>query len=156
MKRITTALIGFPLVAIVLVLGNKYVIDVFFAIAAIFALYEYNNALKIKAKPIQWIGYLACSGGNHSDEEIYDERYRGSYYCVVERSILCDHRDRIVESDDQYENPGYGAEDLSHSAVDHICGGAGHSLKLFEGDGVQHALCLLGRHAVILRSGMIL
>ena len=61
MKRITTALIGFPLVAIVLVLGNKYVIDVFFAIAAIFALYEYNNALKIKAKPIQWIGYLACS-----------------------------------------------------------------------------------------------
>ena len=61
MKRMTTALIGFPLVACVLILGNKYVIDVVFAIAAMFALYEYNNALKIKAKPIQWIGYLACA-----------------------------------------------------------------------------------------------
>ena len=59
-KRVLTALIGFPIVACTLVFGNKYIIDIFFAIVAIFALYEYNHALQIKAKPIQWIGYLAC------------------------------------------------------------------------------------------------
>ena len=60
-KRLVTALIGFPLVACILVLGNKYVIDALFAVAAAFALYEYNHALKMKAKPVQWIGYVACA-----------------------------------------------------------------------------------------------
>ncbi len=60
MKRVATALIGFPIVACALVFGNKYVIDSIFAITALCALYEYNHALKLKAKPIQWIGYLAC------------------------------------------------------------------------------------------------
>ncbi len=60
LKRIITALIGFPVVACILIFGNKYVIDVFFAIAAALALYEYNHALKLKAKPILWIGYVAC------------------------------------------------------------------------------------------------
>ena len=60
MKRVITALVGFPIVAALLILGNKYVIDAVFAIVAIFALYEYNHALKLKAKPVQWIGYLAC------------------------------------------------------------------------------------------------
>ena len=61
MKRIITALVGFPVVACALVFGNKYVIDVLFAVVAVFALYEYNHALKIKAKPIAWIGYVACA-----------------------------------------------------------------------------------------------
>lgn len=60
MKRMITALIGFPVVACVLILGNKYVIDVLFALVAAFALYEYNNAMKLKTKPVLWIGYLAC------------------------------------------------------------------------------------------------
>ena len=59
-KRYITALIGFPIVALVLILGNKYVIDVTFAIVAAISLYEYNNALKLKTKPIVWLGYLAC------------------------------------------------------------------------------------------------
>ena len=60
MKRIITALIGFPVVACLLIFGNKYIIDILFALTAGFALYEYNNALKLKAKPVLWIGYLAC------------------------------------------------------------------------------------------------
>ena len=60
MKRIGTALIGFPVVAALLIFGNKYVIDILFAVVAIIALYEYNHALRSKAKIIQWVGYLAC------------------------------------------------------------------------------------------------
>ncbi|MBR2787342.1 MAG: phosphatidate cytidylyltransferase [Clostridia bacterium] len=59
-KRLVTALIGFPIVACALIFGNKYVIDVLFATVSAFALYEYNHALKLKAKPVQWIGYFAC------------------------------------------------------------------------------------------------
>ena len=61
MKRIITALIGFPVVASILIFGNKYVIDALFAVVAMLALYEYNHALKLKARPIVWIGYLACA-----------------------------------------------------------------------------------------------
>ena len=61
MKRMITALVGFPIVACALVFGNKYVIDILFAVVAIMALYEYNNALNLNKKPMVWIGYLACA-----------------------------------------------------------------------------------------------
>ena len=57
-KRITTALIGFPLVAIVLTLGNKYIVDFAFSIIAILSLSEFYNAFKEKANPVKWVGYL--------------------------------------------------------------------------------------------------
>lgn len=59
-KRYITGLIGFPIVALVLILGNKYVIDVTFAIVAAISIYEYNSALKLQSKPIVWLGYVAC------------------------------------------------------------------------------------------------
>ena len=34
-KRVTSALLGFPLVVIILTLGNKYVVDIFLALQAI-------------------------------------------------------------------------------------------------------------------------
>lgn len=58
-KRVTSALLGLPMVILVLLLGNKYVIDVALAIVAIIALNEYYNAFS-KYKPIKWIGYLAA------------------------------------------------------------------------------------------------
>ena len=58
-KRVTSALLGFPLVILVLLLGNKYVIDVAMAIVAIISLKEYFNAFRAY-KPIKWIGYLAA------------------------------------------------------------------------------------------------
>ena len=60
MKRVGTALIGFPLVACTLIFGNKYVIDILFAMVSAIALFEYNNALKTKTKPVLWVGYFAC------------------------------------------------------------------------------------------------
>ena len=58
-KRITSALLGLPMVIIVLLLGNKYVIDVAMAIIAVISLHEYYNAFK-EYKPIKWIGYLSA------------------------------------------------------------------------------------------------
>ena len=60
-KRITSALLGFPLVVIILVLGNKYVVDITFAIVAAMSLHEYFNAFKQKANPVIWMGYLASA-----------------------------------------------------------------------------------------------
>ena len=39
MKRIATSLIGFPIVACALIFGNKYVIDVIFAVVCAISLY---------------------------------------------------------------------------------------------------------------------
>ena len=58
-KRVTSALLGFPLVILVLLLGNKYVIDVVMAIVAIISLQEYFNAFH-EYKPVKWIGYLSA------------------------------------------------------------------------------------------------
>lgn len=55
-KRILTAIIGFPLVTIVLLFGNKYIIDALVAIIAIFAMYEYTKcAANKEIKIVSWI-----------------------------------------------------------------------------------------------------
>lgn len=59
-KRITSGLLGFPLVLIVLIIGNVYVVDIALAIIAILAMDEYFNAIAKIAKPVRWIGYLSC------------------------------------------------------------------------------------------------
>lgn len=60
-KRITSALLGFPLVVIILVFGNKYIVDITFAIVAAMSLHEYFNAFKEKANPVIWMGYVASA-----------------------------------------------------------------------------------------------
>lgn len=59
-KRITSALLGFPLVVIILTFGNKYVVDIFLAFIAMLGMQEYFNAVSKEAKPVRWIGYLTC------------------------------------------------------------------------------------------------
>lgn len=58
-KRWISALVGMPLVVIILVLGNTYVVDITFAIVAGISLHEYFNAFKEKANPVIWVGYVA-------------------------------------------------------------------------------------------------
>jgi len=58
-KRVTSALLGFPLVIVVLLFGNKYIIDIVMTIVAIISLQEYFNAFR-EYKPIKWIGYLSA------------------------------------------------------------------------------------------------
>lgn len=45
-KRIASALIGFPLVAIILIFGNKYLVDIAVSIIAILSLHEYFHSFK--------------------------------------------------------------------------------------------------------------
>ena len=59
-KRITSALLGFQLVVIILTFGNRYVVDIFLAIIACISMQEYMNAISKDAKPIRWLGYISC------------------------------------------------------------------------------------------------
>lgn len=59
-KRITSGLLGFPLVLIIFLLGNKIVVDIALAIIALLAMNEYFNAIKKVANPVKWVGYLSC------------------------------------------------------------------------------------------------
>ena len=59
LKRVVSALLGLPIVIILLIFGNKYLIDIVLAIIAIISLYEYYKAFS-EYKPIKWIGYLSA------------------------------------------------------------------------------------------------
>ena len=60
-KRITSGLLGFPLVLLVLVIGPKIVVDVALAIIALISMNEYFNAVSKVSKPVKWVGYLSCA-----------------------------------------------------------------------------------------------
>ena len=59
-KRLTSGLLGFPLVLVILLIGNKIFVDVALAIIALLAMDEYFNAISKVAKPVRWLGYLSC------------------------------------------------------------------------------------------------
>ena len=40
-KRLTSALLGFPLVVLVLIIGNKYIVDIALSIIAMIGMNEY-------------------------------------------------------------------------------------------------------------------
>lgn len=60
MKRITSGLLGFPLVLIILLLGNKIVVDIALAIIALLSMNEYLNGIEKVAKPVKWVAYVSC------------------------------------------------------------------------------------------------
>lgn len=60
-KRVLTTIIGFPIVLLVFILGNKYIIDIAVAIIAIFAMNEYIKCVSNKSKVITWISYLSVA-----------------------------------------------------------------------------------------------
>lgn len=60
LKRILTAIVGLPIVASLLILGNKYIMDAVIAIIAMVAMYEYSKCISSEAKFISWVGYLVA------------------------------------------------------------------------------------------------
>lgn len=57
-KRVASSVIGFPIVALLLLLGNQLTIDITFAIVAIICLKEFYSAFENKnIKPMKSIGY---------------------------------------------------------------------------------------------------
>ena len=59
-KRITSGLLGFPLVLLILIIGDKIIVDVALSIIALLAMNEYFNAVAKVSKPVRWLGYLSC------------------------------------------------------------------------------------------------
>ena len=60
MTRVISAIVLFPIVLIVFILGNKYVVDIFVGIIALRCIYELFHAFEQKGHhPVKWIGYLA-------------------------------------------------------------------------------------------------
>ena len=57
-KRVLTGLIGFPVIVLIFVFGNKYIIDCLIALVAILSIHEYINCVKRKANPVSWILYI--------------------------------------------------------------------------------------------------
>lgn len=60
MNRVISALLLFPLVVVLLIFGNVYVVDIVFSAVALLAMSEYFNAFKEKANPVKWLGYIGC------------------------------------------------------------------------------------------------
>lgn len=59
-KRFLSGLILFPIFALIIIFGNKYLVDIFVSIVAIMSLHEFYKAFKEKANPIQWPGYITA------------------------------------------------------------------------------------------------
>ena len=62
LKRLPIIIIGLPIVALVLIFGNKYLVDVAISVVAIMTLYEYFNCFRKEKEnnKMTWIGYLAA------------------------------------------------------------------------------------------------
>ena len=60
-KRFLSGILLFPIFAIIMVFGNKYVVDILMSIIAIMSLHEFYKAFRQKAKPIEWVGYIAAA-----------------------------------------------------------------------------------------------
>ena len=59
-KRVLSGLLGFPIVAAILILGNEYIIDITLVIISIISMYEYMKCVEEKFKPVKCIGYLCA------------------------------------------------------------------------------------------------
>ena len=59
LKRVLTTLIGMPIVGVILILANKYVIDFILMAISIICMYEYFTVISKVAHPIKWVGYIS-------------------------------------------------------------------------------------------------
>ena len=59
-QRITSSLLGFPLVLVILLIGDKVLVDIALSIIALLAMSEYFNAVSKVSKPVKWVGYVSC------------------------------------------------------------------------------------------------
>ncbi len=58
LKRVCVSLVGIPLLFVILICSNKYIIDIIVTLLALVSMHEYMKCCSEKFKPISWIGYL--------------------------------------------------------------------------------------------------
>ncbi|MCI8291314.1 MAG: hypothetical protein HFJ25_03555 [Clostridia bacterium] len=54
-KRLLTTVVGIPLVVIILIMGNKYIVDGIVTVLALISIHEYMKCYSEKFKPVKWI-----------------------------------------------------------------------------------------------------
>lgn len=59
-KRVIMAIIGIPIVGVILTCGNQIAVNIFTTIVAILAMREYFSAISKNAKPMKFLGYISC------------------------------------------------------------------------------------------------
>lgn len=59
-KRFLSGIILFPIFAVILIFGNRYLVDAFISIVALMSLHEFYKAFNKKANLIQWPGYITA------------------------------------------------------------------------------------------------
>ncbi len=59
-KRFLSGIILFPIFAVIMIFANKYIIDCMVSVIAIMSLHEFYKAFRKKAKPVEWVGYIAA------------------------------------------------------------------------------------------------
>lgn len=59
-KRVLTSLIGFPIVLLMLVFGNKYIFSVICLIIALIGMNEYVKCVSKKVNVVKWISYVGA------------------------------------------------------------------------------------------------
>ena len=96
-KRITSALLGFPLVVLVFVLGNIYVVDIALVIIAILSMYEYVHAVSKKSNPVKWLGYLSCL--SICLIHILPIQYSEKMLIIAIPTVLLEHSCKIILDD---------------------------------------------------------
>ncbi len=90
-KRYVSGLILFPIFAVVMVFGNKYVIDIAISIIAIMCLHEFYKAFRGKAKPISWVRIYSSSGNCHYTHDTFKLNTTNccSDYSCFDYDIIC-------------------------------------------------------------------
>ena len=73
LKRIITGIIGLPIVALILIFGNKYIIDALISVVALISIYEYFNAINYAKENNYDYVLIDTAGRLHIDEELMDE-----------------------------------------------------------------------------------
>ncbi len=92
-KRIASALVGFPLVAIILIFGNKYLVDIAVSIIAILSLHEYFHSFKEQTQnknlrlDCLYCGTINCRYTYHPTRIHSKNNYR--HYTHFHLSIIC-------------------------------------------------------------------
>ena len=59
LKRILTSLIGMPIITLIIIFSNEYIIDVVLTITAVICMFEYFKVIEKASHPIKWIGYFS-------------------------------------------------------------------------------------------------
>lgn len=54
-KRLLTTIVGIPLLFVVLIYGNKYVVDIIVALFAFISIHEYMKCYSGKFKSVSWV-----------------------------------------------------------------------------------------------------